>query len=114
MADESYVTRYELDLLRGELGNLRSEVTGLRSDLASVTGGAAGVPVLQSQMIELVKDVAELKADVNTKFADHLREHEQANRDRVTGRRWMIATAFAGIGAMTGLYLMLFDLLSRH
>lgn len=106
MADE-YATLREVNLLR-------DDVRLLRSDVASVTTGATGVPVVQSQLIEVVKDVAELRADMNSRFDAHAKAHEQADRDRVTGRRWLIGTALVGIGAMSGLYVMILDLISRH
>jgi hypothetical protein len=93
---------------------LRDDMRGLRAEIQSVTSGSTGVPVLQTQLYEVVKDMAELRSDMNTRFDSHLKEHQQASRDRVTGRRWLIGTAFAGIGALAGLYAMIFDLLSRH
>lgn len=106
MAEEAYATRRELDMVR-------DDIRSLRSDVGALTGGSTGVPVLQDRLIEMTKDIAELRGDMNSRFTDHLKAHEQANRDRVTGRRWLIGTAFAGIGALAGLYAMIFDLIAR-
>lgn len=107
MADEPWATRRELDLLREDFRDLRNEVQ-------PIVSGASGVPVLQDRMIELVKDVGDLRLDMNQRFTDHLKAHEQANRDRVSGRRWLIGISFTALGALCGLYVMIFDLLSRH
>jgi hypothetical protein len=99
-APEAAASQREVDILRGELQRLDDH-------------GTRGVGAIQSQLVNMVKDLAELKANVDTRFDAHQRVHDQDHADRISGRRWLIGTAIAGIGAMAGMFAMLWDIL-RH
>lgn len=90
MADE-WVTQRELDQLRAEV---------IRID----DHGTRGVGTIQAQLTEVVKDVTELKGDMNSRFAEHQRQHEREQSDRAVNRRWGIGIAVALLGAIGGLY----------
>lgn len=107
MTDDLPATRREVDLLRDELHRLDDH-------------GSRGVGALQVQLTGLVKDLTEMKADVNTHFDDvdkrfdaHQRVHDQDHRDRVTGRRWLMGIGVAGVASMAGVGGLLFEILSR-
>jgi hypothetical protein len=92
----------------------RREVDQLRDDIHRIDeGGTRGVGVLQTQMINLTADLAELKAQVSTRFEAHQRVHDQDHADRVNGRRWLIGTGIAGIMAMIAAITLLVDI-ARH
>lgn len=83
---------------RGEFELLKQIVTANQTRLDSIDNiGTRGVGVVQAQLVEVVKDLADLKADVNKRFDDHQRVHEQDLRDRVSGRRWLTGTLIAAI-----------------
>lgn len=90
MPDE-YATRRELDQLRQEL---------IRMD----DHGTRGVSVVQSQLTDVIKDVLELKSEVNKRFADHQRLHEREEDQRSANRRWALGFGVAILAAIGGLY----------
>lgn len=98
MSEQPYASRREVDLLREDL---------IRMD----DHGTRGVGSIQIQLTALVKDVAEMKTNVDARFAAHQRVHDQDQRDRVNGRRWLIGMAIAGLTAMATIITMLTDLL---
>lgn len=110
---------------RGEFELLRQIVAGQGARLETIdSSGTKGVAVVQAQMTDVVKDLAELKTEVNVRFdsaatgelqwhKDHLAMHEQERRDRVTGRRWLIGTAVAGMASMTAVLALLVDVLNH-
>lgn len=107
MTDDQYATRRELDMVRDDIRAIRSQLQDFDA------GIGRGVPVLQDRLLELVKDMTELRTEMTTKFAGHLQDHKDAQRERVSGRRWLIGTVFVALGALGGLYAILIDLLSR-
>lgn len=108
---------------RGEFDLLRQIVAGQGQRLETIdSSGTKGVAVVQAQMTDVVKDLAELKTEVNVRFdsaakgelqwhKDHLTMHEQEKRDRVTGRRWLIGTGVAGVASMAAVLALLVDVL---
>lgn len=90
MTDE-YATRRELDQLRQEL---------IRMD----DHGTRGVSVVQAQLTDVIKDVLELKGEVNARFAEHQRHHERDEDSRAGNRRWALGFGVAILGAIGGLY----------
>lgn len=100
MTDDLPATRREMDMLRDELHRLDDH-------------GSRGVGVMQTQMTDLVKDVTELKSEVNQRFEAHRIEHEKAARERVVGRRWLVGTGIAGLTAMTAMLALLFEILAK-
>lgn len=91
---------------RGEFDLLKQIVTANQSRLEGIDqGGTKGVAVVQAQLLEVVKDLTELKADVNARFDAHLREHAQESADRTATRRWMIGTFLAALAIIVTLLL---------
>ena len=70
---------------------------------ANLSTAQAGLAV---QVAEVIKDMTELRSELR----DHRLEHADAERARVTGRRWAISLSIAGIGAVGGLYPLLLSL----
>jgi hypothetical protein len=91
---------------RGEFELLRQMVTTNETRLASIDqGGTRGVGIVQSQLTDVVKDLVELKADINARFDAHMKTHEQDERDRVTARRYTLTTIIAAMAVIVGLLL---------
>lgn len=88
---DEYVTQREFDQLRSEL---------IRID----DHGTRGIGTIQAQLTEVVKDVTELKGEMNSRFREHQRQHEAEQADRASNRRWGIGLAVAILGAIGGLY----------
>lgn len=59
------------------------------------TGGTRGVGVLGVQVAEVIKDVAEVRAELR----DHRQQHDEEARARVVARRWQVGTIIA-LGAV--------------
>ena len=55
-----------------------------------------GVAVLAAQLTEVIKDVSAVQVQLEA----HREEHRQAERDRASGRRWLIATAIGIVTAV--------------
>lgn len=90
------------------------EVDILRERVEAIDAhGTRGIGAIQLQVTELIKDVTELRADTRTWQEGHGRQHAADQRDRVTGRRWLIGTAIAGIVAMAAILGLLLDITSR-
>jgi hypothetical protein len=93
-------SRREVDLLRAEM---------LRLD----DHGGRGVIALQVQLVDLVKDVTEMKVEMNTRFDAHVKVHADAEQRRIAGRRWMVGAVFAGAASMAAVIGMLWEILSK-
>src|SRR5215472_5899343 len=93
-------TRRELDLLRDEVKRIDDH-------------GSRGVGVIQSQLTDLVKDMTELKSEVNTRFEGHQREHDRESRDRMAARRWLIGIGISGVLAATAVGTLLFEIMQK-
>jgi hypothetical protein len=87
----------------------RREVDRLAQRLDTLDrDGTRGVGVLQSQMIEVAKDVAELKAEAHAWQITHERQHQADTAERTSGRRWLITTAIAALALLvTALALLI-------
>ena len=90
MTDE-YATQRELDQLRQEL---------IRID----DHGTRGVAVVQTQLTDVIKDVLELKSEINKRFEEHQRQHERDETTRSSNRRWTLGFGVAVLAAIGGLY----------
>ena len=99
MTDDVVVTRGEFELLKQIVASNQARLEGIDQ------GGTKGVAVVQAQLIEVVKDLTELKAEVNMRFDAHLREHAQETRDRAAARRWAIGSAIAALAVVVTLLL---------
>ena len=91
---------------RGEFELLRQMVTGNQQRLEGMdSGGTKGVLVVQTQLVDVIKDLAELKAEVDKRFDVHVLVHERDRADRVAARRWVIGTALAALAIVITLLL---------
>ena len=70
-----------------------------------------GVITLQAQMRELHTDLAELKGETRAWQQAHTAAHETDQRDRVSGRRWLIGVGIAGVASMSAVAGLLVDVL---
>ena len=102
------------DVSRGEFDMLRQVVDDVTRRLEAMdSGGTRGVGAMAVQVAELAKDFGELKTDVNTRFEQHIRQHDADLKSRTAARRWMIGTAVVGAGSMAAVIVMLLDLITR-
>lgn len=100
LTEDAPATRREMDQLREELRRIDDH-------------GTRGVGVLQAQVTDLVKDVVELKADMNTRFQAHQRQHEVAERERRAGRRWLIGTVIAALVVLVAILTLLLQIAGK-
>lgn len=94
---EDYVSRREVDQLRGELTDIRQSVDSLKA-------GNTSIAVLGTQISIITRDLSELKSDMVTRFTQHEKIHEDDEKARSSGRRWLIGTTVAALGVIVGLY----------
>jgi hypothetical protein len=94
---DDYVSRREVDQLRGEVTEIRQSVDSLKS-------GNTAIAVLGTQIATVMRDLSELKADMTARFTQHEKIHEDDERARSSGRRWLIGTTIAALGVIVGLY----------
>jgi hypothetical protein len=93
-APEPYASRRELDQLREDLRRLDDH-------------GSRGVGAIQIQLTALVRDMAELKIDTSSRFAEHFRQHEADAAQRRSDRWKAAAVVAALIGPLYPLLLLL-------
>jgi len=115
------VTRGEFDLLKQIVASNQARLEGIDQ------GGTKGVAVVQTQLVDVVKDITELKAEsgarfdlvdrrfdaVGKRFDDHMQIHEQDKRDRIIGRRWLVGIGIAGMGSMAAVLGLLVDVIQH-
>ena len=96
------------DVTRGEFQLLKDIVdrTQLRLDVID-DHGTRGIGVLQTQIIDLVKDVT----DLNTRFDTHATVHQKEQDDRVKGRRWMAGAVIAALGSLAAILTVVVEIL---
>lgn len=95
--------RRELDLLHQADRDLRQAIADLDNH------GSRGVLALQSQVTDLIKDMAEIKVAIGA----HETQHENEARERRNGRRWMVGAVFTGMSGFAAVIAILIDVL-RH
>jgi hypothetical protein len=93
------VTRGEFELLKTIVSSNQARLEGMDQV------GTKGVAVVQTQLNEVVRDLVELKAEVDKRFDAHQRQHMQEQKDRIAGRRWAIATCVAALAIVVTLLL---------
>ena len=99
---------------RGEFEMLKQMVADTRARLNSIDDtGTKGVAVVQSQLTEVVKDLTELKGDVNARFNAHQVVHETDQKERRDGRRWLVGISLTGIATMVAVIGLLIGVLTR-
>lgn len=101
------VSRGEFDLLKQMVSDQGGRLTAIDDH------GTRGVGTVQVQLVDLTKDVVELKTDMNARFAAHEQVHEREAQQRRADRRWRIGMAIAALGSIGGLYGYL-TLLLQH
>ena len=84
------ITRPEFEMLRQLVSDNIKRLEAIDQS------GTRGVGVVQVQLTDLAKDVAGLVTRLDAHDGDHVREA----RERVAGRRWMIATVVAFLAAI--------------
>ena len=92
MAPDEPVSQREMDQLREDVHRLDDH-------------GTRGVAAMQSQLTDVIKDILELKSEVNTRFDAHQRVHEQDAAARLAGRRWAVGTFLIALGIVVTLLL---------
>jgi hypothetical protein len=103
---EDYVTRREIDQLRADVTDTKHSVDELKS-------GNAAIAVLSTQISTITRDLSELKSDMMSKFTNHERVHEEDEKARSSGRRWLIGTTISALAVLAGLYGWIALLLHR-
>jgi hypothetical protein len=83
---------------------LRIDVAENKRTLDDLKSSNAAVAVLGVQLATLTQAVAEIKEGITNRFIAHDLIHKQDSDARLSGRRWLIAMAIAGITALGGLY----------
>jgi|SRR5258708_28927767 len=101
MPDEPYATRREVDMLISKVSDLDRRVDNLDRD------GTRGVLAMQQQLTDAIKDMTEIKTDlISFKrdnagwFKEHTVQHDTDQAERISGRRWLVGTALAGVLAL--------------
>ena len=91
------------EVTRGEFEMLRQMVQQNQNRLENIdASGTRGVAVIQSQMTDLIRDMADLKAEFKS---------EQITR--IQGRRWVLAMAITGTAAIAGLVSALIEVVTH-
>lgn len=121
----SEITRGEFDLLKGMVERNASRTDDLDNH------GTRGVGVIQSQLTDVIKDLAEVKAETKAELADtksevstlrtemegrfdkHAKQHEDEVKARITARRWLIGIGIAGLASLAAVGGLLYDIMSH-
>jgi len=108
------VTNGTPDVTRGEFNMLKDKVDSNERRLESIDDhGTRGVGTLQTQIVELVKDVTELKTDLTRFIAEHSKTHKQESDERTSSRRWMIGMAVGAITMLAAVLTVVVEILFR-
>ena len=104
----SEVTATEFQMLRDQVRANADRISQIDQ------GGTRGVAVVGVQVSEVIKDVADVRAELRADVAElratleqHDRRHDQENQARVTGRRWALGFAAAGAASIATIIGML-------
>lgn len=100
MTDEP-ATRREVDLLRMRLEQI---------DQLGTRGTSTGLALVTQQAAELIRDVGELRGQL----AAHDQRHDREQRDRMTGRRWLIGTLIALAALLVAVLAIVIPLAAAH
>jgi hypothetical protein len=88
---DEYATRRDTDQLTGWVMRLERHLEQI--DM----GGTRGMAVINIQLAELTKDVAELGGESRAWQVAHERQHEHDQAQRVSGRRWGLSLAITNL-----------------
>lgn len=106
------MTNGTTDVVRGEFEMLKSTVANLERRVESIDDhGTRGVVGLQAQIVDLVKDVTELKADLVKRFDNHDSVHRKEEDDRRATRRWIIGMSIAAMAALAAILTVVITIL---
>lgn len=75
--------------------------------------GTRGVGVIQVQVTELVKDLAELRISTAARADAHERQHVQDVHDHRNQLRWLTGTAIAAVVALAAILTLVIDIASH-
>lgn len=92
-----------MDVTRGEFELLKQIVADNQRRLENVdTHGTRGINVIQTQIADLIKDVAEMRAD-----------QKSASESRRAGRKWVATFVVATIASIGGIIGVLLEIASK-
>lgn len=96
------------DVTRGEFNLLREMVSTNQQRLDSIDDhGTRGVVSLQTQMLDLVKDVGKLELAME----NHEKTHKDERKERDRNRKWFISTTIAGLMLLITILALLAEVL---
>ena len=100
--------------LTEDLPASRREVDQLREELHRIDDhGTRGVTAMQVQVTDLIKDVLDLKSEMNNRFQKHQQQHEVAERERRAGRRWLLSTVIAALVVLVAILTLLLQIAGK-
>ena len=108
MTDDPYATRREFDALANMVGELRSRQRRIEETMYGP------VVLLQAQMTQVIGDASQLRRQMEAEFREHRERHEEEERARAAGRRWLIGIGFAGVTAFASLYPFILLVVGHH
>jgi len=89
----------------------RREIDQLREDLHRLDDhGSRGVGSLQLQVTDLIKDLTDLRADVNSRFENHDKAHKEELQNRVIARRWLSGFAITLLVTLVAVITLLIQI----
>lgn len=100
---EPAASRRELDLLREDIRTLSHRLDGLD------THGPRGMLTLTANMVELTRDLAEVRGEM----IEHRAAHADEARSRTKTRRWAITAGLGGAGTAATLLTMMAQILAH-
>jgi hypothetical protein len=104
----------QVEYTQPERAASQREVDQLRGDIRRLDEhGTRGVQALLVQLTEVVKDMSEMKSEVNARFDAHQRIHDQDHKERQEGRRWFFMAAVTFIGVMAAVIGLLVDIAGK-
>ena len=107
----SEVTRDEFNMLRDQVKANAERISAIDQ------GGTRGVAVVGVQVTEVIKDVADVRAELRADVAElrdtlerHNDRHDQENRSRLAGRRWALGFAAAAAASVVTIVSLLINI----
>jgi len=94
---EGDVTRGEFDMLKEKTGSMERRIESIDNH------GTRGVGALQIQVVEVLKDIAEIKVQFTSYLSEHVRTHREEKDQRLTERHWLIGIGIAGVSALAAI-----------
>ena len=82
-------------------------------DEQGTRGTVAAVTMVTAQLAEAIKDIGALQGQVAAHERTHDAERERADRDRVSSRRWAVATVLTVLGLLAAILAAVLPLAIR-